>query len=392
VTGPFRYPEGSRGPATVSYAGPVPVLRVAGSPEQIAEQTAALALRPAGRLLDYPLDLVAFYVRFRWLARLLVRPLDRLGRRLVPNFPAHHRRELTALAAAMGDERRVYRANTLFDLKNAPPWRLLGCSSLAPDAARSRTGGPLLARNLDFFPLGYLHEYGLVTVYAGDGVRRFAAVGFPGSVGCFSGMNDVGLAAVTHEVFGAPGRAFDPRGVPFASTVRRVLETCATVGEAEAVFRSTPRATAVSVVLCDRRTSAVLEVSPELVVRRDPARGVSVCTNHFLGTGAVRRSPVETFGSARRHRLLERVAAGGGQLGVAELFGLLHETNMGPLTIQSMVFEPAGLRLHLAMGEGPASALPPTERKLEEWLLTPPWRRASAGRRPVARRRPGAPA
>lgn len=364
----FRYPEGRHGRGRLHYAGPIPVLRVCGSPEEIAGQEVALALRPAARLLDYPTDLLACYFRSRWLGRMLAYPLDRLGRRLLRQFPRHLRRELAALGSAAGDERRVVRANTLFDLKNTPPWRLLGCSSLAPAPARSGTGGPLLARNLDFFSLGYLHEYSLLTVYAHEHGRPFAAVGFPGAVGVFSGMNDAGLAAVTHEVFGAPGRGFNPRGVPFAVAVRRVLETCETVDEAEAAFRAVPRATAVSVVLCDRRTAAVLEVSPDAVVRRDPTAGVSVCTNHFVGPGLASHHPPDTFGSVRRHRLLDRAATSGSRLGVADLFGVLHAVNMGPLTIHSMVFEPARLRLHVSLGEGPATAIPPTELALGDWF------------------------
>lgn len=100
----------------------------------------------------------------------------------------------------------MVRGNPLFDLKNLSPWRLLGCSNLACGPDRTHTGGPLMARNFDFFPLGYLHEYGLVTVYRSTrpGVKPFAAVGFPGSVGVFSGMNAAGLAIATHEVFSRP--------------------------------------------------------------------------------------------------------------------------------------------------------------------------------------------
>src|SRR4029079_19139773 len=136
--------------------------------------------------------------------------------------PDRHARELLALARAVGDERRVVRGNTLFDLKNLRPWRLFGCSSLAAGAARTTTGGPLLARNLDFFPLGYLHRLGLVTVHRpADGrTRPFASVGEPGAVRVSSGINDAGLALATHEVFSPPGLGFNPKGEPFASTCR----------------------------------------------------------------------------------------------------------------------------------------------------------------------------
>ena len=264
----------------------------------------------------------------------------------------------------------MVRGNTLFDLKNLSPWRLFGCSSIAVGSDRTRLGGPLLARNLDFFPLGYLHEYGLVTVHrpGEPGVRPFASVGFPGAVGVFSGMNDAGLAAVTHEVFSPPGRGFNPKGEPFALTVRRVLESCATVGEADALFRATARTTSVSVTVCDRSDQAVFELYPVAVGRRDPECGAVVCANHFLGparTNFGRDNPFDTLGRLER---LSRVASGPGTLGVEEAWAALGEVNQGPLTIQSMVFRPRDLTLHVALGEGPATRLAPTELRLAEWF------------------------
>ena len=370
VSTQFHFPEAASGPARLSHVGPVPVLRVEGTPDEQGRQVAELALRPAIRLLDYPLDLVADRLGSRRLARLALPALDRLGRRLVPRFPDAHRREILATGVAVRDERRVIRANTLFDLKNLHPRRLLGCSSIAVGRDRTLTDGPLLARNLDFFPLGYLDDFGLVTIRRSSvaGVRPFAAVGFPGSVGVFSGMNDAGLAAATHEVFSPPGRGFDPRGEPFAATVRRVLETCATVAEADAVFRATPRTTSVSVAVCDATDQAVFELSPEMVTRRDPECGAVVCANHFLGparTNFGRDNPYDTLGRLER---LTKVAAGSGGLGVEEAWATLADVSQGPLTIQSMVFEPRRLALHVALGEGPATSRPATELRLAEWF------------------------
>lgn len=364
----FRFPDGRHGAASLTYVGPVPILCVEGAPEDMGQQVAELALRPAARILDYPLDLVAAQLNSRSLARLALPLLDRLGRRLLSRFPGRHRRELLALAHAMGDERRVVRGNTLFDLKNLRPWRLFGCSSLALSAARTRTSGPLLARNLDFFPLGYLHNFGLVTVYRGSGGRRFAAVGFPGSVGVFSGMNDVGLVAVTHEVFAPPGSGFNPRGEPFAATCRRVLETCATVDQAHAVFRATQRTTSVSVTVCDTTDQAVFELSPEFVVRRDTAHGAVACANHFLGPGGANLGHANPFDTIGRLGRLVRVAAVHPRFGADEAWAALGDVSQGELTVQSMIFEPRRLVVHVALGPGPVTAQEPSELHLADWF------------------------
>src|SRR5689334_17552744 len=90
----FRFPEARHGGGELAYHRGVPVLRVAGTPEQIGEQIGALSVRPAPRLLDFPEDLIHHYVRSRFLARLLVRRAARVGGRLLAQFPDAARQEL----------------------------------------------------------------------------------------------------------------------------------------------------------------------------------------------------------------------------------------------------------------------------------------------------------
>ena len=59
----------------------------------------------------------------------------------------------------------------------------LGCSSLLVSAEKSATHGPLLGRNLDFYTLGVLDKYGLVTVHRPRGKHAFAVGGAAGHHG-----------------------------------------------------------------------------------------------------------------------------------------------------------------------------------------------------------------
>jgi hypothetical protein len=45
-------------------------------------------------------------------------------------------------------------------------------------------------------------------------------------------------------------------------------------------------------------------------------------------------------------------------IGLADIAKGLDEANQGWLTLQSMIFEPAEMKLHLAIGPCPTSALP----------------------------------
>lgn len=367
---PFRFPEARHGGGDLAYRDGIPILRVAGTPEEIGEQLAVLSVHPAPRLLNFPADLVRHFVRSRFLTRLLLGRAARLGRRLLPQFPEAARRELDGMIATGLDPVPMVLGNTLYDLKNIRLVQALGCSSLIVPAARSATGGPLFGRSVDFFDLGYLHEYSLVTIR--PRTRRtlaYAAVGFPGLLGCFSGMNEAGLALASHEVFGAHGpRRYNPRGVPFTLAHRRVLEECTLSTEVAPFLQGIERTTSTLLVLCDRDGGRVLEVTPDHVIDHVTAGDAIVCTNHYRSPELARPSPPRKFRTGERLDILTRRSAGRGTISLSDLQTILHAANQGPLTIQTMVFEPAALAIHIGFGRPPT-----TGRQLVRVELSPLW-------------------
>ena len=70
---------------------------------------------------------------------------------------------------------------------------LFGCSAVIVEKDRSSTGQTILARNMDYMGLGYLQDYTLITIYQQPGKKAFASIGFPGTIGVISGINDAGL-------------------------------------------------------------------------------------------------------------------------------------------------------------------------------------------------------
>src|SRR5688572_23115249 len=96
---PFRFPAARHGRGELADHDGVPVLHVAGTPEEIGEQLAVLSVRPAPRLLDFPEDLLHFRFRSRFLARLLARRATTVGGRLLAQFPEAPRRELGGMIA-----------------------------------------------------------------------------------------------------------------------------------------------------------------------------------------------------------------------------------------------------------------------------------------------------
>jgi len=347
----FRYPAAKRGEAELRFINTIPVLTVQGTPAQMGAAVGALALKPGARLLDYPRDL------------LKLRRVDLLwntflgsGRTMFKQFPAPYQEEMEAMIGAAGAERDlVIAGNTFFDLK-----KVFACSAVAVAKDRSATGGPLLGRNLDYPSLGYVQHYSLVMVYRPKGKKAFASVGFPGVIGVLSGMNEDGLSLGVLEVFETKdGEShFDVKGIPYALCLRQVLEEAATIDEAVKVLDKLRRTTTINVAIADRHGVAVLEVSPKRVIKRAQEANVCVTTNHFL-------SPELKAGRlTNANRTLERFARLGELRKSKELVSpedlrkQLDAVNLGTLTLQTMVFEPATLRLYLSIGRVPASGQP----------------------------------
>ncbi len=353
---PRTFAEGRWGDARLEYVGDVPVLHVAGNPKQIGRQQGALLGEAVRRLTNFPQTVA----RGLGLEPQIDRVLDQ-GEVLWRRAGADHSLELTAMAEeAKVDLKLLIGANTLMDVYRAG-W---GCSSLIVLPPQRGAKSPLFARNLDFPSFGMLHRYSLVTVYRPEGKQAFATVGFAGLIGALSGMNESGLAIAVHNVYrSADGsRLFNPEGAPYTLVFRRILEECKTVDDAERVLRSSPRSTMLNLAVCDPKTAAVFEITPKTVARRNPQDGLLPCTNHF------RTESLTTGLGCRRYETLLTAQANPRRIDVAVLCDYLHRVNQGVLTIQSMVFEPADRRLHVALSQPPVSDGPYQSLELAPWF------------------------
>lgn len=351
----FTYREGRHGAGSLQIVNHVPVLILRGSSEAIAEQEATLTGEVAADLIAAPQELLEkLGYPGGW------EGLVKRGRVFEPYLPEDYKRELATMAQQAGlSQEELLAVNALPDM-----YRNFACSSLIVLPERSATGGVLFGRNLDFFSPRQLYRYTIIKIYDQPGKRyRFASIGFPGFIGCLSGMNEAGLCLAVHEVHltadGSP--MFSPHGMPYAMLLRRIMEQCGTVDEAIAMLKASLRTTLLNIALCDTQRAAVAEITPRRVEVRYPEQGICACTNHFR-TPSLRTL---TF-SWRYDRLIE--AAQLPQIDVATVQKKLDEANLAFLTIQSMVFEPSALVIHLASERPPATKHPYHRVDLSSWL------------------------
>jgi isopenicillin-N N-acyltransferase like protein len=340
----FSYPEGKCQKGELRIISGVPVLLVQGQPEEIGEQIGVLALKPTAGLVR----LADGYIKERGWQKLYPLLL-KSGTLIESRFPRDHLKELGAAAKSSGWPRDLLVfANTIPDLR-----KFGGCATLFVGTERSATGGPLLGRNLDTPPFGPLDQYTLPIVCRPQGKLAFAYITFPGLLGVCSGMNEKGLVVADLTVNDAKdGSAkLDVTGTPYTLALRRVLEECSTVAEAEKLLRSLKRTIRQNVALCDETGGCVLEITPKTIVLRRPDEGICPCTNHF------RSEELSTSKICARYAILEK-SRQIKQFDVAEVARQMDHVNQGNWTLQTMVFEPASLKLHLACGKGPATKLP----------------------------------
>jgi hypothetical protein len=351
---PFKFPEAKHGKGELKYMGGLPVLVVEGSPEEIGTQIGKLAMAPAARLVH----LLDPYIKEQGLEKLL--PLvKRAGKGLFKRFPEAYRKEAEAMARASGiDLDLIILANTITDLQ-----KIAGCSALTVSAARSATGAPMVGRNWDFSPLGNLHEYSLVVVHRPTGKRAFAFVTFPGLLMGGSAINDAGLVIASNEITEAnDGSAkFLSRGMPLAVGLRRLMEECDSVAAVEKLLRPIHPTCMCTLIAADRKDAAVFEITTRSLEVRRPQRGLCICTNHFCTKALAVSTVCPRFAALEKARDLPKLT-------LKDVAQKMHEANQGEATMQTMVFEPVALKLHLSLGKGPASGRPLKELDLAALL------------------------
>ncbi len=355
VTGaePAAFPEASHGKGKLRYLEGVPVLVVQGTPKEMGEQFGKLAIANSP-------DLGGLHERFLVDSGLKKRyPIIAAASGVLKaNFPSHILTEVeTAATQSDRDLSLLLFANTVADLSSG-----LGCSTVVVEKERSATGKTLFGRNFDWLPTQGINDHTLVVVYKGEKKRAFATVTITPICGVISGMNDAGLAITINEISLKQSKdkaAFNWKGTPLLLAFRRVLEECATIEEAEKLLHEMPRTTSCCLTLCDKSGGAIFEITPTNLEVRKHENGVCCCTNHFRTEKLCLDEKCWRYA-----KLAPLLAKDAPQLGVSDVFAELDKVNQGKNTIQSMVFEPHDLVLHLAYGTGPATRLKPTKLNL----------------------------
>jgi predicted choloylglycine hydrolase len=153
-------------------------------------------------------------------------------------------------------------------------------------------------------------------------------------------------------------RRLDLGGTPYAVCFRKLLEECDTIEEARLRLEKMRRTTIFNLAVADRKGVAIFEATTRRVRMRVPEAGACVCTNHFCTAELRPRFSFNVYKTFHRHGALRRHERRHERFAVGDVQAALHAASQGEHTLQTMIFEPQSLRLHLAAGELPSSAGP----------------------------------
>ncbi len=168
-----------------------------------------------------------------------------------------------------------------------------GCSTVVAESPR----GPVLARNMDWWPERELARASCLLRLESDGRLVNANAGWPGAIGVVSGMSGRGFGLVLNAVSCAEGP--NVRGYPVLYFLRRVIDEA--TGFADAVERLSPEPLMspclITVVGTENDERVVVERTPTRHALRWGAPGtVLITTNDY-------RSLVDSGGEGLRGAL-----------------------------------------------------------------------------------------
>lgn len=273
------------------------------------------------------------------------------------------------------------------------------CSQFVMRGPATADGRMIHGRNLDWSRIEFIEQNPVVFLREPDGKLPWMAIGFPGNMSPYTGMNAEGIAVASNEADARTDK--DRVGRSHVQMVREILQECRSLDEAEAFLRAQDHTTAEILTVSDgvNGQAAVFEMTANhLGMRTLDATDLVYVTNHFTHPDMVNECQDVEPGSStwnRRERLRQLLEPDGpesvyGTIDVPGAIAVLRDT-YNPFTgetlspdvidggktlanngaMQSVVFLPAEGILWVGMGVFPVTMQPYVGFSIHELLGEP---------------------
>jgi hypothetical protein len=214
------------------------------------------------------------------------------------------------------------------------------CTNFAAFGAATQSGRLVVGRNLDLAVTGpFAGETTVFEFRPRDGYR-FICVGWPGSAGVFTAMNEKGIIVAPE---GVAGESTTLDGVPINLLLRKVMQDAGSLAEAVKLIRDGPGTCAYNVLVADAQLgdAQIVEVGRGRSSVRTARDGL------VFGREAGEGEAGERYGHVRR--LAESAR---GSLDVRSVTQIVSDRSGAGVwnreTVHSAVFDPAEGKVHVA--------------------------------------------
>ncbi len=304
--------------------------------------TVDLGLHTGVRFVDLPSDVID---SGRYLLQTILKEMPPGAERYAPlvrlrTLNRFHG-EVDAMAKLVdGRWQQLMLANLMYDFTLSA----FGCSTIALPTA----DGPVLARNMDWWPESVLARTTYLMRYEQAGQLKYCIAGWPGGVGVVSGMSARGFALVLNAVISPEG--FNKTGYPVLLHLRRVLEDATNFQDAvERIKHQRLMVSGLITIVGTRNDErVVIERSPARFAERWGASGEAlVATNDYRSLYKPEaRDGAEIYQTTcqRYDFLCARLPANSGKQAIADeqlLYFLTDPSVIQGITAQHIIFRPA---------------------------------------------------
>ncbi|MEW6356580.1 MAG: C45 family peptidase [Planctomycetota bacterium] len=320
------------------------VLHIEGDPEAMGEQHGRLLKDKVKRVVADVIDSQTEYHP----------DLLRGAMKMEPFLPEDFRRELRALADAAEVAYEKIVALQLFGDVN----RASFCTFFAAFDEATRTGEPIIGRNMDYDDYG-VSEYGAVLIhFKPKNGLAFFTVSWAGVINGWTAMNEKGVVAANNTGYGTIENSME--GVSTCFMLRKVVQFADTVEKGIEIVKTTPRACGTILLIAGGHppdAAAVEYDHKDLVVRR--ARGgVIVADNDFGLLHQKEPRKPDPQGTYRYDVLWNLIEKDRGKIDRnMNLIGA-EGVPIESMNVHSALLFPRDLRFRVAMGKIPAFKQP----------------------------------
>lgn len=228
------------------------------------------------------------------------------------------------------------------------------CSTLAVWGEASEDGNLLMGRNADYAFKRINKALGLIVVKHPANGYATVSSSFLGLAGAFTGINEKGVCYGNMLVYNGHEENGFSDGLPIQLLMQEAAEKQNTAREMIDYLTKKQHVIPINVMCADRTEAIVAELGQKDFAIREGSRGVLAASNLFHSSGMFNEPETDKRFSV----LMTKARDYFGIFNHGHMKEAMHAARKPNETLQTVVFEPANMLMHVSMNKVPASKGP----------------------------------